>query len=113
MNNNKLSDDAIIDITEAEYIKPYKIHLWFSDGAEQLVNFEQFLKRSNHPEIRKYLNKDLFKKFSIAHGRLDWNSYDLCFSIQDLYEGTIIKSPFDKSISRTTGVPLHSAHAAV
>ena len=85
----KLSDDKIINVVEAEYINPYKIHLWFSDGAEQTVNFESFLKKSHHPEIQKYLDKKLFKNFSIAHGRLDWNEYDLCFSMQDLYEGTI------------------------
>ncbi len=87
--NQTLSDDAVIDVNEAEYVPPYKIRLWFSDGAEQTVNFESFLKKSHHPEIRKYLRQDLFKDFSIAHGRLDWNDYDLCFSMQDLYEGTV------------------------
>jgi hypothetical protein len=91
MFKNKLSDDAIIDIIKTKYISPYKIHCWFSDRAEQIIDFEPFLKKSHHPEIKKYLNKNLFKKFSIVHGRLDWNDYDLCFPIQDLYEGTIIK----------------------
>lgn len=91
MYSNRLSDDMVIDIVEAEYIPPYSIHLWFSDGAEQQIDFEPFLRGSNHPEIRKYLDTNLFKDFSIAHGRLDWNDYDLCFSIQDLYEGTIIR----------------------
>jgi len=95
---NQLNEDAIINIIEAEYIPPYKIHLWFSDGAEQIVDFESFLKKSTHPEIKKYLNKELFKEFSIAHGRLDWNDYDLCFPIQDLYEGTIIKTPSEPSL---------------
>ncbi|QTA91353.1 DUF2442 domain-containing protein [Desulfonema magnum] len=89
MNNQTLSDSIVINVTEAEYVSPYKIRLWFSDGAEQTVNFEPFLKKSHHPEIKKYLNQNLFKNFSIAHGRLDWNDYDLCFSMQDLYEGTV------------------------
>ena len=89
MNNKKLLDNIIININEAEYIHPYKIHLWFSDGSEQVINFEPFLKKSYHPDIKKYLNKDLFKNFSIANGRLDWNDYDLCFSIKNLYEGRI------------------------
>jgi hypothetical protein len=89
MTKQILSDDAVINVTEAEYVPPYKIRLWFSDGAEQTVNFEPFLKKSHHPEIKKYLNQDMFKDFSIAHGRLDWNDYDLCFSMQDLYEGTV------------------------
>ncbi|OQX20256.1 MAG: hypothetical protein BWK80_35920 [Desulfobacteraceae bacterium IS3] len=89
MVKQKLADDIIIDVVEAEYISPYKIRLWFSNGAEQTVDFETFLRKSHHPEINKYLNEELFKNFSIAHGRLDWNDYDLCFSMQDLYEGTI------------------------
>ncbi len=93
MYDNKLADDAVIDITEAKYVPRYRIHLWFSDGAEQLIDFEQFLRKSDHPEIKKYLNTDMFIDFSIAHGRLDWNDYDLCFPVQDLYEGTIIKTP--------------------
>jgi len=92
MYHNKLADDAVIDIIEAAYIPPYKIHLRFSDGAEQGIDFEPFLKKSAHPEIRKYLNTELFKGFSIVHGSLDWNDYDLCFPLHDLYEGTIIKT---------------------
>ena len=86
------SEDVVVNIIEAEYIPPYKIHLWFSDGAEQIVDFKSFLKKSIHGSIKKYLNEELFKNFSIAHGRLDWNDYDLCFSMQDLYEGTIMKN---------------------
>jgi len=89
MTKQTIPDDVVINVTEAEYIPPYKIHLWFSDGAEQIINFEPFLCKSYHPEIKKYLKVDLFKDFSIAHGRLDWNDYDLCFSMSDLYEGRI------------------------
>ncbi len=89
MNNQNISDDIIINITEAEHIPPYKIRLWFNDGAERTVNFGPFLKKSRHLEIRKYLKPDMFKDFSIAHGRLDWNDYDLCFSMHDLYKGTV------------------------
>ncbi len=89
MIHQTLSDNAVVNVTEAQYVPQYKIRLWFSDGAEQTVNFEMFLKNSHHPEIKKYFDPKLFKDFSIAHGRLDWNDYDLCFSMQDLYEGTI------------------------
>ncbi len=89
MSRRTLADDVVIDIVEAEYIPLYKIHLWFSDGVEQVVDFEPFLRKSRHPEIKKYLDRELFKDFSMAHGQLNWNDYDLCFSMQDLYEGTI------------------------
>ena len=39
--------------------------------------------------IKKYLNPDEFKKFTIEYGDLTWNDYDLCFPIADLYEGKI------------------------
>ncbi len=100
MYSNKLDDDAVVDVVEAEYIPPYTIHLWFSDGAEQRIDFEPFLRRSHHPEIRKYLNTNRFSGFSIVHGRLDWNDYDLCFPMEDLYEGTIIKPPLGEHPSK-------------
>ncbi len=84
-----LAEDAVVSIIEAEYIPPYTIRLRFSDGAEQSLNFFSFLEKSYHPDIRKYLNTKLFRGFSISEGRLDWNNYDLCFSMQDLYEGKI------------------------
>ena len=87
--HHNFADNAVIDVMEAEYLPPYSIRLRFSDGAEQFIDFREFLEKSRHPEIRKYLNQELFRRFSVVHGRLDWNDYDLCFSMQDLYEGRI------------------------
>lgn len=87
--HHNFADNAAIDVMAAEYLPPYSIRLRFSDGAEQSVDFREFLEKSRHPEIRKYLNQELFRKFSVVYGRLDWNDYDLCFSMQDLYEGRI------------------------
>ena len=39
--------------------------------------------------IRAYLSPDRFRQFSIEHGDLIWNDYDLCFPMADLYEGNI------------------------
>lgn len=78
-----------LDVHQAKFIEPYKIWLQFMDGHEQVVDFEPFLRKSNHPEIRKYLNVKRFKDFSIANGSLNWNDYDLCFSMQNLYDGTV------------------------
>jgi len=89
MIKQKLPENEFIDIINAEYVPTYKIHLYFNNGAEQFVDFETFLSKSYHPEIKKYLNTELFKTFCIKHGRLDWNEFDLCFSIKDLYEGAI------------------------
>ena len=84
MNNH------VIDITNAEYEPPYAIRLRFSDGFEQTVDFEPFLRNAQHLDIRKYLDPSLFQSFAIVNGRLDWNDYDLCFPMQDLYDNTLM-----------------------
>ncbi|MCY4512192.1 MAG: DUF2442 domain-containing protein [Bdellovibrionales bacterium] len=79
----------LIKIEKAEYLANYKILFVFSDKAKQEVDFSNFLNNSTHPEIRKYLDIDLFKKFQVVNGDIDWNNFDMCFPLSDLYEGTI------------------------
>ncbi len=81
--------DQIIDILEVDYLEKYKLKIIFSNGKEQIVDFEPFLKKSKHPDIRKYLNVEEFKNFSIIEGNLDWNDYELCFPTMDLYRGQV------------------------
>lgn len=78
-------------IADANYIGDFAIRLTFNDGHMILVDFKPFLKESNHPLIQKYLNEELFKSFSIKEGNLDWDNFDLCFPIEDLYKNTISK----------------------
>lgn len=85
----KLTENMVIDVQSAEYKKGYKVRLCFSDGQERIVDFEPFLQSSLNPMIRKYLNLEEFKRFSIKDGDLHWNDYDLCFPVADLYEGQI------------------------
>jgi len=54
-----------------------------------LVDFKYFLEASQHPAVRKYLNKERFRLFSIVDGNLNWFDYDLIFPLEDLYEGKI------------------------
>ena len=53
------------------------------------IDFGRFLNNSLNPLIRKYLDKNMFKQFTIEHGDLFWNEYDLCFPIAELYDGKI------------------------
>jgi len=76
-------------VQSAEYIEGYELRLFFSDNTIKTVDFEPFLTRSRNPLIRKYLDADLFKNFSVAHGDLYWHDYDLCFPVADLYVGEI------------------------
>ncbi|GIK58532.1 MAG: DUF2442 domain-containing protein [Chloroflexi bacterium] len=79
----------IVDIEAVEYIEGYKLRLLFSDKSENVVDFEPFLSNSLNPMIRKYLDIEIFKQFTVEHGDLFWNDYDLCFPIADLYRGKI------------------------
>ncbi len=88
-DDTKESSQAIISVSKAEYVNDYIIHIHFSDGTTQMVDFKEFLSNSNHPAVQKYLRRDLFKKFEIIGGNLNWMDYDLIFPIWDLYTGKI------------------------
>ncbi|MEZ4827126.1 MAG: DUF2442 domain-containing protein [Bacteroidia bacterium] len=78
-------------IQEAYYIGDFAIRLRFSDGYQKLVDFKPFLEKSTHPAIKKYLQESLFQNFQIKSGNLDWNDFDLCFSIEDLYRNDLLR----------------------
>ena len=86
-NQGRLAEGAIVDLIDAEHVSGYKLTLRFSDGTERIIDFKPFLRESRNPMIRAYLSPDRFRRFSIEHGDLIWNDYDLCFPIADLYEG--------------------------
>jgi len=79
----------LISIEKAKYIDNYRISLLFNDGKKKIVDFKNFIFKSQHPDIKKYQDKNLFKNFNLKYGELEWNDYDLAFPIYDLYKGTI------------------------
>ena len=79
----------VFSINKADYIGEYEIMFSFSDGVERLIDFSGFLKSAKNPMTKKYLDKQLFKKFSIDYGDIIWNDYEMCFPIWDLHEGKI------------------------
>ena len=79
----------LISIKKAKYIDNYKISLLFNDGKENILDFKDFIIKSQHPDIKKYQDLNLFKNFNLEYGELEWNDYDLAFPIYDLYKGTI------------------------
>jgi hypothetical protein len=79
----------VISIISAEYIRDYKINLNFSDGVVRVIDFGPFLRSAKNPMAKKYLDKQLFKKYSIEYGDIVWNDYEMCFPICGLYEGQI------------------------
>ncbi|MCA9998687.1 MAG: DUF2442 domain-containing protein [Anaerolineales bacterium] len=83
------AEETIIFLEQAVYGGDYRIHLFFNDGIEQIVDFAPFLMASRNPLIRKFLNPQYFQRFTVKYGDLFWNEYDPCFPIADLYENTI------------------------
>ncbi|HZK97321.1 MAG TPA: DUF2442 domain-containing protein [Prolixibacteraceae bacterium] len=79
----------VISIDKAEYIGDYKIRFSFSDGLERVIDFGSFLKNAKNPMTKKFLDKQLFEKYTIEYGDIIWNDYEMCFPIWDLHEGKI------------------------
>lgn len=79
----------VVSIENAEYKGDYVINLRFSDGVERSIDFGDFLRNARNPMTKKYLEKELFKSFTIDYGDLIWNDYEMCFPIWNLYEGKI------------------------
>ena len=79
----------VISINKADYVGGYKIKFLFSDGIERIIDFSDFLKNAKNPMTRKYLDKKLFKNYSIDFGDIIWNDYEMCFPIWNLHEGKI------------------------
>lgn len=80
-----------IEITAARYLKNYEIEFEFNDQHKKTVNFEPFLKKAKNPMLKKYLDLVLFKNFTLRDGDIDWNDYELCFPIADIYKGKLNK----------------------
>ena len=81
----------VLAVTDAEYIKDYKIKLVFSDKNERIIDFQPFLEQAGNPMTRKFLDLKEFKNFTLEYGDLVWNDYEMCFPTIDLYEGRILK----------------------
>ena len=79
----------VVQIESARFVAPYELRLQFDDGHESTVDFGPFLKSSEHPSIRVYLDLKQFKNFTLEDGMLHWNDFDLVFPMADLYEGKI------------------------
>jgi hypothetical protein len=85
----KLEAGKEINVQSAHYLGGCRLKITFSDGHVQIVDFESFLQQA-HPELRKYLNEQEFTRFSVEHGNLSWDDYEMCFPIEDLYSGSLM-----------------------
>ena len=79
----------ILEIVQATHQGEYRIELTFSDGVVQMVDFEPFLRAAKNPMARKYLDFKAFQSFSLDNGDLQWNDFELCFQLENLYNNSI------------------------
>ena len=79
-----------VAVTGIQPIGAYRLNIRFSDGKVSDVDFEPFLRSSQHPDIRKFLNAERFAAYRIEWGNLVWGDYELCFPLESLYENAIL-----------------------
>lgn len=80
---------SLLKVDSAVYFGDYRIKIKFSDEAERVVDFLPFLQKAIHPEIKKYLDAELFRGFQVIDGNINWNDYELIFPISSLRAGEI------------------------
>lgn len=85
----KLEPAIEVDIVRAEAAGGYQLRLFFSDGHVQLVEFGPFLENSLNLETRQFLEAEQFKTYRLDNGNLVWGDYEMCFPLEDLYEGCL------------------------
>ena len=76
---------GVIEITQVEYLDAYRLRLSFSDDHQNTVDFGPFLKKTRNPANTKYRDLKRFKEFSTSEGDLNWNDYEMSFSLEDVY----------------------------
>lgn len=89
ITNDPIIESDVIEIIRAEYVDGFRIRLWFNDGKEHVVDFAPFLQKVRNPTLKKFRAINEFKKFKLVYGNLDWNDYEMCFPVADLYAGVI------------------------
>jgi hypothetical protein len=77
-------------VSDAVYVKDFKIKIFFKDGTNKIVDFKSFLYSEHvHPIYKRYRKTSVFKKFDIKNGNLNWNDYEMIFPVEELYNGKI------------------------
>lgn len=71
-----------MSVVKAEYLNDYKLSLTFSDGTNNIIDFQQKLEA--HAIYKPYLKMNNFLKFKVDHGALRWPGNVLDFHYTQL-----------------------------
>lgn len=74
-------------IKKATYKGDYKILVLFSDGTEKLADFSRFIQESKLSCVRKYMDKNLFRKFRYDDWGLSWGDNEFDINPMNIYNG--------------------------
>lgn len=78
-------------VTNATYIKDFKVEIAFADGKISLVDFEDYIKSIKVGYLKKYQTPQHFQNFMIQNGNIVWGEdWDLIFPRDQLYEEKIV-----------------------
>ena len=58
-----------LEIIKAQYVGDHKIHLWFNNNVDKVVDFSDKLKGSAFEPLR---DTEFFKNFHIAYNTIEW-----------------------------------------
>lgn len=60
-----------LEVTKANYVGGHKIHLWFNNHVDKVVNFEGLLQGEAFAPLR---DENYFKNFHIAYNTIEWEN---------------------------------------
>lgn len=60
-----------LEITKAQYVGGHKIHLWFNNDVDKVVDLSDKLNGTAFEPLR---DEEYFKRFSIAYNTIEWEN---------------------------------------
>jgi hypothetical protein len=78
-----------VDIVRVAQVGDLALRLTFSDGRTTVVDFGPFLRRALNPQTRQFADRTRFRSYALRDGNLVWGNYEMCFSIEQLYGGSV------------------------
>ena len=85
----KTTTTEYLEVTRANYVSGYKLRLVFNDGTTRVLDFENFLRRAQNPDLTQYRQLRKFKSFRLHYGNVMWGDYEMIFPVADLHRGEI------------------------
>lgn len=76
-------------VTSIEQLGSHTLKLLFNDGHVSVINFLPYITNHKNEMVTDYIDSTLFNGYKLDNGNVNWNDYDMIFSVNDLYDGKI------------------------